>query len=134
MVSARRARSAASLGSLTMLFAVLLIMAGPVHSWYGVNGIFFDQASTNCAYSSYYATLNAFVKAKGGTARTILNPGHRRPTFSPPSRALTAIFECVLGPSLAAGGYSSNSRSMRGRRNRHARPNRLAGSSPRRAR
>ena len=42
---------------------------------YGVNGIFFDQASTSCAYSSYYATLNAFVKAKGGTGRTILNPG-----------------------------------------------------------
>jgi Spherulation-specific family 4 len=45
------------------------------YNWYGVNGIFFDQASTNCYYSSYYATLNAFVKAKGGTARTILNPG-----------------------------------------------------------
>jgi hypothetical protein len=24
------------------------------YSWYGVNGIFFDQASTNCAYSSDY--------------------------------------------------------------------------------
>ena len=45
------------------------------YRWYGVNGIFFDQASTSCAYSSYYAALNAFVKAKGGTARTILNPG-----------------------------------------------------------
>lgn len=45
------------------------------YNWYGVNGIFFDQASTNCYYSSYYATLNSFVKAKGGTARTILNPG-----------------------------------------------------------
>ena len=45
------------------------------YSWYGVNGIFFDEASTDCANSSYYATLNAFVKAKGGTARTILNPG-----------------------------------------------------------
>jgi Spherulation-specific family 4 len=45
------------------------------YSWYGVNGIFFDQASTNCSYSSYYAALNSFVKAKGGTARTILNPG-----------------------------------------------------------
>lgn len=161
MISARRVRSTASLVSLTMLFAVLLIMAEPVqaasaqsmavpayfypgpywtqmdqagsalriavmnpnsgpgsapdpnyvsavhaaqaagitvvgyvytdwgarslsaveadvnayYSRYGVNGIFFDQASTNCAYSSYYATLNAFVKAKGGTARTILNPG-----------------------------------------------------------
>jgi hypothetical protein len=45
------------------------------YRWYGVNGMFFDQASTSCAHSSYYGTLNAFVKAKGGTARTILNPG-----------------------------------------------------------
>jgi hypothetical protein len=45
------------------------------YSWYGVNGIFFDEASNNCATASYYATLNAFVKSKGGTARTILNPG-----------------------------------------------------------
>jgi Spherulation-specific family 4 len=45
------------------------------YNWYGVNGIFFDQASTNCSYASYYAALNSFVKAKGGTARTILNPG-----------------------------------------------------------
>ena len=35
---------------------------------------------------------------------------------------------------IGHGGYSSNSRSIRGRRNRHARPNRLAGNSPRRAR
>ena len=36
--------------------------------------------------------------------------------------------------SRAPGGYSSSSRSIRGRRNRHVRPSRLAGSSPRRAR
>lgn len=49
------------------------------YSWYSVNGIFFDDASTDCRYATpsttYYAKLNAFVKAKGGTARTILNPG-----------------------------------------------------------
>jgi hypothetical protein len=49
------------------------------YSWYHVNGIFFDRASTDCALAiaptSYYATLNAYVKAKGGAARTILNPG-----------------------------------------------------------
>jgi Spherulation-specific family 4 len=45
------------------------------YNWYDVNGILLDQASTNCYYSSYYAALNSFVKAKGGTARTILNPG-----------------------------------------------------------
>jgi hypothetical protein len=45
------------------------------YRWYAVNGIFFDEASTNCADASYYAKLNSFVKAKGGIARTILNPG-----------------------------------------------------------
>ena len=48
-------------------------------NWYHVNGIFFDRASTDCALAiaprSYYATLHAYVKAKGGAARTILNPG-----------------------------------------------------------
>jgi hypothetical protein len=49
------------------------------YSWYHVNGIFFDRASTDCALAiaptSYYAALNAYVKARGGAARTILNPG-----------------------------------------------------------
>ena len=45
------------------------------YRWYGVNGIFFDEASTSCASASYYSTLNSFVKAEGGLARTILNPG-----------------------------------------------------------
>jgi len=49
------------------------------YTWYHVNGIFLDRASTDCALAiapvSYYARLNAYVKAKGGAARTILNPG-----------------------------------------------------------
>jgi Spherulation-specific family 4 len=45
------------------------------YRWYHVDGIFFDEASTNCVNERYYATLNAYVKAKGGIARTILNPG-----------------------------------------------------------
>ncbi len=47
------------------------------YRWYHVHGIFFDQASTNCAHEPYYASLNAFVKAKGGLAKTVLNPGTR---------------------------------------------------------
>ena len=50
-------------------------------SWYHVNGIFFDRASIDCALAvaptSYYATLNAYVKRRGGAARTILNPGRQ---------------------------------------------------------
>ncbi|HYB30413.1 MAG TPA: spherulation-specific family 4 protein [Solirubrobacteraceae bacterium] len=45
------------------------------YNWYSVDGIFFDEASTSCANESYYAQLNNYVKAKGGPARTILNPG-----------------------------------------------------------
>jgi len=45
------------------------------YRWYAVDGVFFDQASTNCANEPYYATLNRYVKGEGGVARTILNPG-----------------------------------------------------------
>jgi Spherulation-specific family 4 len=45
------------------------------YHWYPVQGIFFDEASINCADEPYYAQLNSYVKAKGGIARTILNPG-----------------------------------------------------------
>jgi hypothetical protein len=45
------------------------------YRWYAVDGIFFDEASTSCAREPYYAALNSYVKAKGGTATTVLNPG-----------------------------------------------------------
>lgn len=45
------------------------------YNWYGVNGIFFDQAPTSCSYSAYYGTLYSFVKAKRGSSQVILNPG-----------------------------------------------------------
>ncbi len=45
------------------------------YSWYGVNGIFFDEVQNVCSYQAYYQDLFNYVKAKGGTARVILNPG-----------------------------------------------------------
>jgi hypothetical protein len=45
------------------------------YSWYGVDGIFFDEASTDCAKLSYYQGLYNYVKAKGGQAKVVLNPG-----------------------------------------------------------
>ena len=46
------------------------------YSWYGVDGIFFDEASTECSkVSSYYEDLYGYVKAKGGKAKVALNPG-----------------------------------------------------------
>ena len=63
------------------------------YHWYGVNGIFFDEASTNCAYVSYYATLNSFVKAHGGTGRTILNPGTQTNECYVPDADILLTFE-----------------------------------------
>ena len=49
------------------------------YTWYHVDGIFFDRASDECVLArgatSYYARLHTYVKAKGGSARTVLNPG-----------------------------------------------------------
>jgi len=47
------------------------------YNWYGVNGIFLDEASTSCTLKSYYATLDVYVKAKGGVGRVIINPGEQ---------------------------------------------------------
>lgn len=49
------------------------------YEWYGVDGIFLDEASTDCQYAdsptSYYNELNQHVKAKGGEAVVAINPG-----------------------------------------------------------
>jgi hypothetical protein len=63
------------------------------YRWYRVNGIFVDEASTNCRSESYYATLNSYVKAKGGTARTILNPGTQTNECYVPAADVLLTFE-----------------------------------------
>ena len=46
------------------------------YRWYGVDGIFLDEASTSCGLATtYYDPLQAHVKAKGGKAITVVNPG-----------------------------------------------------------
>ena len=49
------------------------------YEWYGVDGIFLDEASTDCQYAnsptSYYNELYQHVKAKGGQAVVAINPG-----------------------------------------------------------
>jgi hypothetical protein len=45
-------------------------------SWYHVDGIFVDEASTSCSTeASYYAPLYAYIHAQSGLDLTILNPG-----------------------------------------------------------
>jgi len=45
------------------------------YNWYHVDGIFFDEASTDCSLEPTYAALSSYVKAKGGVSITVLNPG-----------------------------------------------------------
>jgi Spherulation-specific family 4. len=47
------------------------------YTWYAVDGIFVDEASTNCWQRKYYISLNTFIKARGGANRSLvaLNPG-----------------------------------------------------------
>jgi len=47
--------------------------------WYGVDGIFFDQASNDCADEPYYETIDAYVKGKDAAAVTVINPGTTTP-------------------------------------------------------
>ncbi len=64
------------------------------YSWYpDLDGIFFDQASTSCAGESYYASLNSYVKSKGGTALTILNPGTQTNQCYEPAANILLTFE-----------------------------------------
>jgi len=64
------------------------------YSWYpDINGIFLDQASTNCANESYYAALNSYVKAKGGRGLTVLNPGTQTNQCYEPAADVLLTFE-----------------------------------------
>lgn len=47
------------------------------YAWYGVDGIFFDQVTTDAGNDqAYYQTLYAYVKAKPtGTRTVVINPG-----------------------------------------------------------
>ena len=47
-------------------------------TWYLVDGIFFDEASTDCARQGYYAGLTAYARQRTSShraVRTALNPG-----------------------------------------------------------
>jgi hypothetical protein len=45
-------------------------------SWYHVDGIFVDEASTSCSLeASYYAPLYAYIHSQSGLDLTVLNPG-----------------------------------------------------------
>ena len=64
------------------------------YSWYpDLDGIFLDEASMNCANEPYYATLNSYVKSKGGAGRTVLNPGTQTNQCYEPAADILLTFE-----------------------------------------
>lgn len=64
------------------------------YTWYGVDGIFFDEGfSTDCSALSYYQTLNNYVKAKGGKGITVINFGDNTPECYVNATDILLIFE-----------------------------------------
>lgn len=55
--------------------SAVLADIGRYYSWYGVDGVFLDEASTDCARLPYYRALHADIKSRGGAAKVVLNPG-----------------------------------------------------------
>jgi hypothetical protein len=45
------------------------------YNWYGVDGIFVDEVSTDCQLQPYFQRVFDYIKAKGGVGRVVLNPG-----------------------------------------------------------
>jgi hypothetical protein len=67
------------------------------YTWYGVDGIFFDEGfSTDCSALSYYQTLNNYVKAKGGQALTVINFGDNTPECYVNATDILLIFESAF--------------------------------------
>jgi hypothetical protein len=57
--------------------SVVLAEAERYLAWYGVDGIFFDEAASDCAGLPYYAGLNRALKACEPALLVALNPGTR---------------------------------------------------------
>lgn len=47
------------------------------YNWYGVDGIFFDEASTNVSMAPYYQEIHDYVKGKTDKCVVVINPGTR---------------------------------------------------------
>jgi len=73
------------------------------YGWYGVDGIFLDEASTGCADQPYYAGLYGYVKARGGLV--VLNPGTQTSECYMSASDIVVNFEG--SHASYAGGYSA---------------------------
>ncbi|MGC1376073.1 MAG: spherulation-specific family 4 protein [Anaerolineales bacterium] len=69
--------------------------------WYGVSGIFFDEASNDCTKKSYYQALYSYVKAKNATAKVVINPGTNTPECYITTADIIINFESAYSAYLA---------------------------------
>jgi hypothetical protein len=69
-------------------------------SWYGVDGVFLDEAASDVARVGYYAALGRHVRARGARRVVVLNPG------VVPAREYFALADVIVtfeGPYAAYG-------------------------------
>jgi hypothetical protein len=83
----------------TVPIATALSQINKYFDWMGVNGIFIDQASTNCGITSYYNQIYQLVKGKGG--EVILNPG------TPTNECYMAVGDIMLSAETSWTAYSN---------------------------
>jgi hypothetical protein len=75
-------------------------------NWYGVNGIFLDDVTTDCTdAANYYAPLYAFIHAQPGLDLAVLNPGTTSNACYMPVSNVLMTFEDT--PSGLASGAST---------------------------
>ncbi len=65
-------------------------------SWYSVDGIFFDEASVNCADLPYYTSLYNYVKSYGSNKMVVLNPGMNTQECFMSASDVIIIFEDIF--------------------------------------
>jgi spherulation-specific family 4 protein len=79
------------------------------HSWYSVNGIFFDEMSNSGTTASYYSTLDSYVHSLIPGSTTMGNPGTSVPTSLIGTLDILCIYEGTPYPAisyLTYAGYS----------------------------
>jgi hypothetical protein len=59
----------------SILTATVESQVDDYYTWYGVDGIFFDQVSNSPADISYYTTIYNYVHTKAATPIVVINPG-----------------------------------------------------------
>ncbi len=73
--------------------AAVLAEAERYRDWYAVDGIFFDEASSDRAGLPYYAGLNRALKACAPALLTVLNPGTRPDACHMDAAEIVVTFE-----------------------------------------